>query len=193
MGFDNPPSQELEPQRQVHDTSNQHPSVRAPRPAFLPGAGGVDVAVPQDRNPFLLPGSEASGMLPMIAAPILVRIDGGNPDSSLSGGLDSAGRLVPLDRTKFALFHIPSAIYPHPAMAVSDATSQPYETDETHSHRLLSNPEFTRHLDVETSGRAAEFFVPLSMPAFAQAQDQNSGMSLRSENEDGEVPPSPSN
>ena len=139
--------------RRLSDTSNQHFSVRAPRPLFLPGAGGVDVSVPQSFNPYVLPGAETNGLLPMIAAPILVRIDGGDPESSLSGGLDGLGRLRPLDRKKFALFHIPSAVYP--------AAAHLKVRQQVPTSAQLTEPSIA-HIDHPFFQR----FVPLSMPSF---------------------------
>ena len=141
----------------ITDTSNQHSSVRAPRPTLLPGPGGVDVRVPQSHNPFVLPGAEASGFVPMISSPILLRIDGGNPDSSLSGGIDHMGRLLPLDHTKYALFHIPSAVYPACARS-SAAADNPLVADNSRNSQV----------GAQDSEQPQHVFVPMSMPNFAE-------------------------
>ena len=155
----------------ISDTSNQHFSVRAPRPIFLPGANGVDFEIPQTRNPFLRPGAEESGNLPMIAAPILVRIDGGNPDSSLSGGLDSCGRLVPLDRTKFALFHIPSAVYPLECARQAERHDNPLTSDAQQPQPLHNH----RSDESDFWSVQKQPFVPLSLPAFSAECLQTEG------------------
>ena len=140
----------------LFDSSGQHHSVRAPRPAFLPDKDGMDVPIPQFSNPFLLPGATSGpgDSCPMIAAPVLIRIDGGDPDSSLSDGLDEIGRLRPLDTTKFALFHIPSAVYP------SSSNCGPPNRAPGSSYEATSA--------VVCDESSQQPFVPLSMPAAFQ-------------------------
>ena len=56
---------------------------------------------------------------PIIAAPIMIRIDGDGDD--VDEPFDEKGRLRPFDYEHFALVHIPSAVYPTSA-AVSSSS-----------------------------------------------------------------------
>ena len=127
---------------QSHSTHGLPGDGRTPRrlrPTSLPGPNGENVAVPEDYTPVVDDGSNS---MPIIASPLVVRIDGG--DSSLSSGMDESGRLRPLDKRKYALVHIPNAMYPyelHVSPATSGSTTRPMEVPQ-------------------------EMFVPMTMPSY---------------------------
>ncbi len=93
---------------------------RAPRPAQLPAADDGTYAVPAESNPFLPPPAAAAGAAaagqfdsaPIVAAPILLRIDGLGPSDDVpTDHYDEHMRLRPLDPNQYVLFHIPHATY----------------------------------------------------------------------------------
>ena len=121
---------------------------RCLRPATLPGPDGDNVPVPDSYSAIQF---NDSGSMPVIAAPMLVRIDGG--DSSLSSGTDSCGRIRPLDLTKYALVHIPNAVYPPSSRQQSE-------------YGVGGSSQQTSYASRPSIPSAHETFVPLSMPDF---------------------------
>ena len=78
---------------------------------MLPDQDGTCRPVEADVNPFMHEHGTVS-LGTMVAAPIMVCIDGGG-DEAEGAGTDSSGRLMPLDRERYSLMHIPSGIYPN--------------------------------------------------------------------------------
>ena len=89
---------------------------RAHRPASLPAADGGVYEVPDGTNPFLPTATSARAAQfeshPIVAAPILLRIDGLGPSDDVpTDHYDEHMRLRPLDPSQYVLFHIPHATY----------------------------------------------------------------------------------
>ena len=111
--------------------SSTHSAFRAHRPASLPAADGGVYEVPYGTNPFLPTATSARPAQfeshPIVAAPILLRIDGLGPSDDVpTDHYDEHMRLRPLDPSQYVLFHIPHATY-------TNLTPQPYSFTETTS------------------------------------------------------------
>ena len=118
-------------QKPVSGRSSTHSAFRAHRPASLPAADGGVYEVPDGTNPFLPTATSARAAQfeshPIVAAPILLRIDGLGPSDDVpTDHYDEHMRLRPLDPSQYVLFHIPHATY-------TNLTPQPYSFTETTS------------------------------------------------------------
>ena len=139
--------------------SSTHSAFRAHRPASLPAADGGVYEVPDGTNPFLPTATSARAAQfeshPIVAAPILLRIDGLGPSDDVpTDHYDEHMRLRPLDPSQYVLFHIPHATYTtaeslRSLHSVNSAVSQlqftPFNMADTFLSRLSQMR--TEHVD----------------------------------------------